>query len=71
MASRRSTRLSTRLSSKIQLKRTPVETTSRKEHDNCFICNVYLGPYRNALNLTLEDSDKTISEQLGEKIKMF
>lgn len=55
----------TRLSSKLKVERI-VKQNSIKERENCFICDNYLGPFRNALNSTLDDSDKTISEVVGE-----
>ncbi|CAG9810480.1 unnamed protein product [Chironomus riparius] len=38
--------------------------------DNCFICNVYLGPFRNSLNSSTEDSDKPIYELLETLINI-
>ncbi|KAG5667383.1 hypothetical protein PVAND_015365 [Polypedilum vanderplanki] len=52
-----------RISKRLQVKKTEKQTSSN-EYENCFICNVYLGPYRNALNSYIEDSDKKICEQI-------
>lgn len=33
---------------------------------NCFVCKVYLGPFRNSLTLKMEASGKSVYKLLGD-----